>query len=58
MGLIESWFCIWNHLLRLFAIARVANPQKYTVTKVVVTYNVLKQFLASDGDVAISVKVC
>jgi len=21
-----SWFCIWDDLLRLFAIARVANP--------------------------------
>jgi hypothetical protein len=23
----ESWFCIWDDLLRLFAIARVANPK-------------------------------
>jgi hypothetical protein len=22
----ESWFCIWDDLLRLFAIARVSNP--------------------------------
>jgi hypothetical protein len=25
IGLMESWFCIWDDLLRLFAIARVAN---------------------------------
>jgi hypothetical protein len=23
----ESWFCIWDDLLRLFAIAQVANPK-------------------------------
>jgi hypothetical protein len=23
----ESWFCIWDDLLRLFAIARVSNPK-------------------------------
>jgi membrane-associated PAP2 superfamily phosphatase len=23
----EKWFCIWDLLLRLFAIARVANPK-------------------------------
>jgi hypothetical protein len=23
----KSWFCIWDNLLRLFAIARVANPK-------------------------------
>jgi len=26
IGLMESWVCIWDVLLRLFAIARVANP--------------------------------
>ena len=25
--LMESWFCIWDDLLRLFAIARVENPK-------------------------------
>jgi biotin synthase-like enzyme len=23
----KKWFCTWNDLLRLFAIARVANPK-------------------------------
>jgi uncharacterized protein with NRDE domain len=23
----ESWFCVWDDLLRLFAIARIANPE-------------------------------
>jgi hypothetical protein len=27
IGLLESWFCIWDDLLRLFVIARVANPK-------------------------------
>jgi hypothetical protein len=27
MCLMKSWFCIWDDLLRLFAIARVANPK-------------------------------
>jgi hypothetical protein len=27
IGLMKSWFCIWDDLLRLFAIARVANPK-------------------------------
>ncbi|RBN49195.1 hypothetical protein DR980_14995 [Flavobacterium psychrolimnae] len=26
-GLMKSWFCIWDNLLRLFAIVRVANPK-------------------------------
>jgi hypothetical protein len=26
IGIMESWVCIWDDLLRLFAIARVANP--------------------------------
>jgi hypothetical protein len=26
-GLTISWFCIWDDLLRLLAIARVANPK-------------------------------
>jgi hypothetical protein len=26
-GLIGSWLCIWDDLLRLFTIARVANPK-------------------------------
>jgi hypothetical protein len=25
-GLMEKWFCIWDDLLRLFAITQVANP--------------------------------
>ena len=27
IGLMGKWFCIWDDLLRLFAIARVANPK-------------------------------
>jgi hypothetical protein len=27
LGLMEKWFCIWDDLLRLFAISRVANPK-------------------------------
>ena len=27
IGLIESWFCNWDDLLRLFAIARVEDPK-------------------------------
>jgi hypothetical protein len=27
IGLMESLFCVWDDLLRLFATARVANPK-------------------------------